>query len=104
MLQIARSEARDRYLHAVSGDLAPTREVVFLELAIDYNATLWLEDGDADTIMLVMDLPLADLPKLSPYDLLPRFKAQYDMNNQEFSISGVVRPSRSMSLRPASPC
>ncbi|MER8503618.1 class I SAM-dependent methyltransferase [Mesorhizobium sp. M0833] len=29
---------------------------------------------------------------MSPYDLLPRFKAQYDANNQEFSISGVVRP------------
>ncbi len=62
MSQIARSEARERYLNAVSGDLAPSREVVLLELAIDYNATLWLEDGDADTIMLVMDLPLEDLP------------------------------------------
>lgn len=29
---------------------------------------------------------------MSPYNLLPRFKAQYDANNQEFSISGVVRP------------
>ncbi len=29
---------------------------------------------------------------MTPYDLLPRFKTQYDMNNQEFSISGVIRP------------
>ncbi|TIP80559.1 MAG: methyltransferase domain-containing protein [Mesorhizobium sp.] len=29
---------------------------------------------------------------MSPYDLLPRFRAQYDANSQEFSISGVVRP------------
>ncbi|TIT74738.1 MAG: SAM-dependent methyltransferase, partial [Mesorhizobium sp.] len=29
---------------------------------------------------------------MSPYNLLPRFKAQYDANNQEFSISGVFRP------------
>lgn len=62
MSQIARSEARERYLNAVSGDLAPSREIVLLELAIDYNATLWLEETDADTITLVMDLPLEDLP------------------------------------------
>lgn len=61
MSQIARSEARERYLNAVSGDLAPSREVVLLELAIDYNATLWLEETDADTIILVIDLPLEEL-------------------------------------------
>jgi ubiquinone/menaquinone biosynthesis C-methylase UbiE len=38
---------------------------------------------------------------LSPYDLLPRFKAQYDANNQEFSISGVVRPQGIDELGPS---
>jgi ubiquinone/menaquinone biosynthesis C-methylase UbiE len=38
---------------------------------------------------------------LNPYDLLPRFKAQYDANNQEFSISGVVRPQAIDELGPS---
>ncbi|MER9235327.1 class I SAM-dependent methyltransferase [Mesorhizobium sp. M0622] len=38
---------------------------------------------------------------MSPYDLLPRFKAQYDANNQEFSISGVVRPQGIDELGPS---
>lgn len=38
---------------------------------------------------------------MSPYDLLPRFKAQYDANNQEFSISGVVRPQSIDELGPS---
>jgi ubiquinone/menaquinone biosynthesis C-methylase UbiE len=29
---------------------------------------------------------------LNHYNLHPRFKAQYDMNDQEFSISGILRP------------
>ncbi|RWM79267.1 MAG: methyltransferase domain-containing protein [Mesorhizobium sp.] len=38
---------------------------------------------------------------MSPYDLLPRFKAQYDANSQEFSISGVVRPQAIDELGPS---
>lgn len=38
---------------------------------------------------------------MNPYGLLPRFKAQYDANNQEFSISGVVRPQAIDELGPA---
>jgi len=38
---------------------------------------------------------------LTPYGLFPRFKAQYDMNNQEFSISGVVRPQAIDELAPS---
>jgi ubiquinone/menaquinone biosynthesis C-methylase UbiE len=37
---------------------------------------------------------------LTPYGF-PRFKAQYDMNNQEFSISGVVRPQAIDELAPS---
>ncbi|AZO05096.1 MULTISPECIES: class I SAM-dependent methyltransferase [unclassified Mesorhizobium] len=38
---------------------------------------------------------------MSPYDLLPRFKVQYDANNQEFSISGVIRPQAIDELGPS---
>ncbi|TIT01317.1 class I SAM-dependent methyltransferase [Mesorhizobium sp.] len=38
---------------------------------------------------------------MNPYDLLPRFKAQYDANSQEFSISGVVRPQAIDELGPS---
>ncbi|WP_165867673.1 ubiquinone biosynthesis methyltransferase UbiE [Mesorhizobium sp. DCY119] len=60
--QIVRSESGDRYMNSVSGDLAPSREVVLLELAVDYKAKLRLEETEADTIKLVVDLPLEDLP------------------------------------------
>lgn len=60
--QVTGSEARERYMSSVSGDLAPSREVVLLELAVDYDARLRLEDVDADKIRLVVDLPLEDLP------------------------------------------
>ena len=39
---------------------------------------------------------------MSPYDpLVPHFKARYDVNNQEFSISGVVRPQTIDELAPS---
>ncbi|MDX8482279.1 ubiquinone biosynthesis methyltransferase UbiE [Mesorhizobium sp. VK24D] len=56
--QLAGPEARERYVSSVSGDLAPSREVVLLELAVDYNATLRVEDAGGDAIKLVVDLPL----------------------------------------------
>ncbi|WP_354417653.1 ubiquinone biosynthesis methyltransferase UbiE [Mesorhizobium shonense] len=56
--QVTGSEARERYLNSVSGDIAPSREVVLLELAIDYGATLRVEEADGDAIKLVADLPL----------------------------------------------
>ncbi len=62
MLQIERPELRERYLNAVSGDLAPSREVVLSELAIDYNATLRLVEAEADAVTLIVDLPLERLP------------------------------------------
>lgn len=62
VFQITGSEAMERYLNSVSGDLAPSREVVLLELAIDYNATLRVERVGADIITLVVDLPLEGVP------------------------------------------
>ncbi|WP_394885801.1 methyltransferase domain-containing protein [Mesorhizobium sp. AaZ16] len=38
---------------------------------------------------------------MNPYDLNPRFKAQYDLNNQEFSISGIMRPQSIDELAPS---
>ena len=46
---------------ALPGDLAPSREVVLLELAVDYNAILSVEEADGDAIKLVVDLPLEGL-------------------------------------------
>ncbi|QPC91737.1 ubiquinone biosynthesis methyltransferase UbiE [Mesorhizobium sp. INR15] len=59
--QVAGFEARERYLSSVSGDLAPSREVVLLELAVDYNATFRVEEAAGDAIRLVVDLPLEGL-------------------------------------------
>ena len=38
---------------------------------------------------------------MTPYNVLSRFKAQYDVSNQEFSISGVVRPQSIDELAPS---
>ena len=40
---------------------AQLREVVLLELAVDYNATLRVEEADGDAITLLVDLPLEGL-------------------------------------------
>jgi hypothetical protein len=62
VLQIDGPEVKERYLNSVSGDLAPSREIVLSELTIDYNATLRVEETDVDAITLVVDLPLEGLP------------------------------------------
>lgn len=59
--QVAGVEAKERYLNSVSGDLAPSREIVLLELAVDYKATLRVEEAESDAIKLVVDLPLEGL-------------------------------------------
>jgi ubiquinone/menaquinone biosynthesis C-methylase UbiE len=38
---------------------------------------------------------------LNRYELNPRFQAQYDLNNQEFSISGIMRPQSIDELAPS---
>lgn len=38
---------------------------------------------------------------MTPFDSFPRFRAQYDGNNQEFSISGVLRPQSIEELAPS---
>ena len=58
---VAGTDSRERYLNSVSGDLSASREVVLLELAVEYNATLRVEEADGDAIKLVVDLPLEGL-------------------------------------------
>lgn len=38
---------------------------------------------------------------MNPYDLVPRFKAQFDLNSQEFSVSGILRPQSIDELAPS---
>jgi len=59
--QVQDAGARERYLVSLSGDLAPSRDIVLLELALDYNAALRLETTDADSVTLTVDLPLGGL-------------------------------------------
>jgi len=60
--QTENSNTRERYMSALSGDLAPSRRVVLLELAVDYNATLRVEDVGSNIVKLVVDLPLEGVP------------------------------------------
>ena len=63
ILRVRDADAEDRYINSLSGDVAPSRDMVLLELAIDYNASLRLEAVDTETITLVVDLPLGGLTK-----------------------------------------
>ncbi|OHV72816.1 ubiquinone biosynthesis methyltransferase UbiE [Ensifer sp. LCM 4579] len=51
-------DAYDRYLDAISNDLAPSREVILLDLAINFEAEISLEEKTSPSITLVVDLPL----------------------------------------------
>jgi hypothetical protein len=53
-----KGDAYARYLDAISTDLAPSREVVLLDLAINFDAEISLEEKAAPSITLVVDLPL----------------------------------------------
>ncbi|TCR98692.1 MULTISPECIES: ubiquinone biosynthesis methyltransferase UbiE [unclassified Rhizobium] len=58
---VSRSRQEDaiaRYLSAISIDQTPNREVMLLDLAINFDARLDLEEPTAASITLVVDLPL----------------------------------------------
>ncbi|MFI0848045.1 ubiquinone biosynthesis methyltransferase UbiE [Mesorhizobium sp. IMUNJ 23232] len=55
------SDGRGRYLSSLSGDIAPSRDMMLLELAVNYHAAIRLDEVDGDTITLVVDLPLGGL-------------------------------------------
>ncbi|WP_269931706.1 ubiquinone biosynthesis methyltransferase UbiE [Aminobacter sp. HY435] len=59
--RIQASDVKDRYLSSLSGDVAPSRDIMLLELAVSYNATVNLGEGDDGTVTLVVDLPLGGL-------------------------------------------
>lgn len=47
-----------RYLDSILTDLAPSREVILLDLAINFDAEIRLEEQASPSITLVVDLPL----------------------------------------------
>ncbi|MBP1886679.1 ubiquinone biosynthesis methyltransferase UbiE [Sinorhizobium mexicanum] len=53
-----KGNAYARYLDAISTDLAPSRDAVLLDLAINFDAEVRLEENDPPSITLVVDLPL----------------------------------------------
>lgn len=61
--QLDGTGARERYLSSLSERVAPGPEMVLLELAIDYDAKLRLEGADANSVTLIVDLPLEGLGK-----------------------------------------
>ncbi|MCA1490674.1 ubiquinone biosynthesis methyltransferase UbiE [Ensifer sp. NBAIM29] len=53
-----KQDAYDRYLDAISNDLSPSREVILLDLAINFEAEISLDEKTSPSITLVVDLPL----------------------------------------------
>ncbi|MCG5480375.1 MAG: ubiquinone biosynthesis methyltransferase UbiE [Ensifer alkalisoli] len=53
-----KQDAYDRYLDAISNDLSPSREVILLDLAINFEAEISLDERTSPSITLVVDLPL----------------------------------------------
>lgn len=51
-------DAFSRYLGAISTDQTPNREVILLDLAINFDAEVHLEERAPASITLVVDLPL----------------------------------------------
>jgi hypothetical protein len=59
--RIREGDGRARYLSSLSGDIAPSRDMMLLELAVNYHAAIRLDEAGGDTITLVVDLPLGGL-------------------------------------------
>jgi len=58
---VSRTHQKDaiaRYLNAISMDQTPNREVILLDLAINFDARVHLEKRTPASITLVVDLPL----------------------------------------------
>ncbi len=53
-----REDALARYLDSISTGLTPSRDVVLLDLAINFDAQIRLENSAPPSITLVVDLPL----------------------------------------------
>ena len=53
-----REDALTRYLDSISTGLTPSRDVAFLDLAINFDAQIRLENSAPPSITLVVDLPL----------------------------------------------
>ncbi len=59
--KVDRSDARARYLDSISTDMAPSRDSILLDLAINFDASIRFEEGPSPAVTLVVDLPLEGL-------------------------------------------
>ncbi|MEQ1953057.1 ubiquinone biosynthesis methyltransferase UbiE [Mesorhizobium sp. CN2-181] len=59
--RIQQDDRPGRYLNSLSGDIAPSRDMMLLELAVNYRAAIRLQEAGDDTITLVVDLPLGGM-------------------------------------------
>lgn len=59
--KVDRGDAHARYLDSISTDMAPSRESILLDLAINFDASIRLEEGPSPTVTLIVDLPLEGL-------------------------------------------
>ncbi|KQW54762.1 MULTISPECIES: hypothetical protein [unclassified Ensifer] len=59
--KIDRSDAHSRYLDAISTDMAPSRESILLDLAINFDASIRIEENTSPAVTLIVDLPLEGL-------------------------------------------
>ncbi|MEK1930934.1 MAG: ubiquinone biosynthesis methyltransferase UbiE [Pararhizobium sp.] len=53
-----REDAYARYLDSISTDLAPSKDVVLLDLAVNFDAQVHLDESAPPSLTLVVDLPL----------------------------------------------
>ncbi|MNL85764.1 hypothetical protein D3C87_2142000 [compost metagenome] len=61
MSKIDRSDAHARYLDSISTDMAPSRESILLDLAINFDASIRIEESSSPAVTLIVDLPLEGL-------------------------------------------
>ncbi|WP_113567179.1 ubiquinone biosynthesis methyltransferase UbiE [Rhizobiales bacterium] len=59
--KVDRSDAHARYLDSISTDMAPSRESILLDLAINFDASIRIEESTLHAVTLIVDLPLEGL-------------------------------------------
>lgn len=59
--KVDRGDAHARYLDSISTDMAPSRESILLDLAINFDASIRIEEGTSPAVTLIVDLPLEGL-------------------------------------------
>ncbi|OCC05759.1 hypothetical protein BA190_06605 [Labrys sp. WJW] len=59
--RIRGGDAEADYMSSLSGDPGPSRDILLVELAVSYGATVSINAHTNDTITLVVDLPLGNM-------------------------------------------